>query len=153
MVKLGPVEPLHGSGEETQRYQLWVVGSPNLHYRDLRVLMGEDNIALRLHFVDHSAHALSELCRVGSSEVNAIVINACSPDFEGRELVASIRARRQLRQIPLFACDTSYAAQRSRELYGAGANGYLCGQVATRQLAAALLRTFRRPVMLRTQLA
>lgn len=157
LVKLGPVEPLQSSDEdyaqETQRFQVWVIDSPNLNYRQLRVLLGEENIALRVHVIEHSAHAVNELCRTRNIKVDAIVINADLPGLQARDLVASIRARRQLRRIPVFACDTSYTAQRSRELYGAGANGYLCGQVATRQLGAALVRTLGRPAVLRTQLA
>lgn len=157
LVKLGPVEPLIADGddcaEETQRYQLWVIETPTLNYRDLRLQLGRDNIALRVRFIEHSSHAVGELCRVRSSEIDAIVLDGGMPGFEARDLVASIRARRQLRQIPMFACDTSFTAQRSRDLYGAGANGYLCGQAATRQLGAALLRTFRRPTMLQPQLA
>lgn len=147
MVQLGPVEPVHGginlTHQEATRLHLWVIGEPVLDYAALRVQLGEQKLALRLHFVEHPSQALLWLSGTNRAPIHAIALNR---KLEGaaKQLVVSIRAGREHRQTPLFVCDTSYCSQESRELYGAGANGYLCGGAATRQLAAALVRTHRR---------
>lgn len=150
VVPQGPLEPLANNGPETpgetQRFHLWVVAAPALNYRDLRVQLGESNLALRLHFIEHPSHALQVLGGLRRHPIHAIAVRGRLPNLQNRELVASIRARRQLRPIPLFICDTAYCPQHSRDLYAAGASGYLCGRAATRQLGAALMRRYQRPV-------
>lgn len=148
LVQLGPVEPVsglrRGMRSEAERFHLWVIASPSLDYGALRKQLGSENVALRLHFVEYASQAMAWLSGINCAPVHAFALNGQLTDIATKSLVASIRARRELRRIPLFVCDKSYEAQRSRELYAAGANGYLCGQAATRQLGAAILRSQHR---------
>lgn len=148
LVALGPVEPLGDEADampgEVERMHLWVVGEPDLDYRSIRLELGKHRIPVRFHVIEHPAHTLNYLSQTERPPVHAMVLGPCSKKQEPKRLILAIRKRREFRKTPAFVCDRRYSSDRSRELYAAGTNGYLCGGAASRQLSAALLRNLKR---------
>lgn len=148
VLQSGPAEPLRPNsspqGASAQRLHLWADARLDVNYPELRAQLGDEGLALRIHVIEYACQTLEWLRANRDCCIDAIALQRLPGNVRTRDLVAAVRARRDLRAIPLFICDSSYCSQSSRELYGAGANGYLCGRVATRQLGAALLRTHRR---------
>lgn len=143
VISYGPWEPLRvsgkGVGECCPRLHLLEIGETQLDHGALRKHLGEERIGLRLHRKENPAQALDYLLdRTTRDDVDAVAIARRLPGCEAGEMLKLLRARRNLRSIPLFVCDSTYCSRTSRCLYAAGANGYLCGAAATRQLGAAL---------------
>lgn len=148
LIPLGPAEPLGGATRnlrsEQERLHLWVIGAPDLDYRVLRLALGKHQIPVRFHVIEHAGHTLNYLSERERPPIHALVVGRCSEKQEPRHLLMALRKRREFRKIPAFVCDRTFCSDRSRELYAAGTNGYLCGGAASRQLAAALLRNSER---------
>lgn len=149
LVPLGPVEPLGAGGKvrsELERLHLWVIGAPKLDYVGIRKELGKHKIPVRFHVIEHPGHTLNYLSEIERPPVHAIVFGTSSRKQEPKWLLMALRKRREFRRTPAFVCDRTYCSDRSRELYAAGTNGYLCGGAASRQLAAALLRSSKRRI-------
>lgn len=148
MIPLGPVEPLglrsNVVRSDIERLHLWVVGAPTLDYRGIRLELGKHLIPIRFHVIEHAAHTLTCLNDRERPPVHALVFGLSSKKQDPKQLLMALKERREFRRIPAFVCDRRFCSDRSRELYAAGSSGYLCGGAASRQLAAALLRSSKR---------
>lgn len=123
------------------RYRRILLAGPvKLDVDVLQAALAQHNCSAYFDRVSTAARAIAQLLDRGRPRPSAIVLSEGIPGGDPLDLLQLLRARRELRTVPVFVQGETDCHMTSRRLYAHGVNGYLIGERASEQLAASLLQ-------------